>query len=180
MAGCSYEVEPLYIDSKFFLEEEQIIEAAHQEWVIATDTHGQGADFPLVWNFEVGEFGTNKIQPSGSTHDLDILYRLESTDPGYQALSQAWGDFEGMTNTHHPTRNRVMILVMDRINAAPDSKRMLLGVSMHEFGHWHGITYHLESGLMSTHAEEPCIDTVALNAYCDWRYCGPDAKSTCE
>lgn len=179
-SGC-FGVETLYVDSEFSERERDFIERARDEWVIATDTHGEGADVPLSFGYQLGHDFTKDDYLPGPGGDIDILHRVIMDDPGYQALKEQRGfDFEGTTNTHTPRSNRVMVLVMDRINQAPHPDKTLWAVALHEFGHWHGIYDHLDSGIMSPTAEGGCIDQAAVDTVCEWMDCGPHAGSTCE
>jgi hypothetical protein len=172
LIGCT-PPSKLLVDADFSDREQELIQEALNEWVVATDG---GVDLSLTFNWERGHaFRKADMRMVG---EYATMHRTREWEKGYQDFSDEIGDFLGHTLSGG-VYDWSMVIAVESSN-----EELFTAVVMHELGHYMALhTVHLPTGIMAPelNAEtvQACIDAKALDLICQSLTCGPHAKHTC-
>ena len=166
--GGSEDYKDLAIEDEFLPDEVELIEAAIDEWVIATDS-GAAIIFTRTGYESHHEF--NYYDDWAHGPDFPILYKIYTKEQGYTAMYVSRGEhFCGIA------RADIRVgLVGDCTDDNPEHFYQLI---LHELGHFYGLNHSL-AGLMRETVAWGCIDQFTVDAFCIENECGPWAGTTC-
>ena len=167
----------MLIDYKFKPLELELIESAMSEWEQATGSPSATIFISKGAVLTNGEF---------TIHDYMIIdgfarmFRITTNDSGYKSLKNVTNppsdSYLGISR-----RGQVIGLVADQYYSCNGKLHAdcFYSVALHELGHFYGIL-HSERGLMSQPDMPVCIDSWAVNQFCDIHHDCVNPHSTCK
>lgn len=132
LSGCGGKV--FYVDSRFTAEEQQQIQAAADQWVVA------GAEpIDFVWRQHVGVVSETENRVL-RLHDRESQTIADFSDPSRVAV------------THHRPLSDTVVLNVERIYALDPAH--FQRYAAHEFGHVHGLGHTKNPGTLMFEAAD--------------------------
>ena len=152
------------VDSSFTKDELKIIQSSADDWLDAVDSE----DGMIIFE---GSFSLDKpFTIDQWDADSGLIFKVYSTDPGYQDLKGRWGRLGTLAGFYGGGN---IALIVDNAGSNLDN------VTLHEMGHLFGLG-HTEIEIMNPgYNDEPCIGPETLAEFCDGQDCGDDAHVTC-
>jgi len=164
LMGCAAN-QPYYngavVSEKFTPHEVSEFQAALNDWRTATDD--SRLNIPI-------------LKSAANHKSLLILYAVGPFSAQYRETAMRIGDFCGVGER----RIAAIGIRTDCLKSEYTLNGSVGALFRHELGHIFGL-HHIDDSIMSaTEFLYPCIDSVALKAYCKIHHCGSNAHSTCD